>query len=813
MTDEAPGDRVSVDGGTTDEAPGDGPVDGPPGGGYDLRLGPPAVGAWLSALVLLGLGPEAAYVTAVVSATGAVLLAAGAARERLPVPSRVAAGALVCVAASAAGVGFRLTAAGSGPVRALAVRGVTAGLGAVVAGDPVVLKAGPARRRDTVLVPARVEEVDSAPGTGRRRVRVPVLLLADDPAWRPLLPGQRVRLTARLAPPRHGELLAAVGLVRGPPALVGRPPAPQRWAGVIRSRLRAAASGLPADQRGVLPGLVDGDTSLLDPELADAFDAAGLTHLMAVSGENLSLLIGAVLMAGRFTGLGRRAVPVLAGLTVFGFVLVARPSPSVLRAAVMGSVALLAVVTGRERRGMPALCAAVLVLVLLDPALARSYGFALSALATAGILVLGPPWRRGLTRCLPQRTPGRPLRRLAGALAEPLAVAAAAHVACAPLLVLLDGEVSLVAVPANLLAAPAVGPATLLGVLAAAVAPISLPLARLIVVPAGLAVGWIAGVARLGARVPYAAVGWPAGAAGAALLTAVFVAGVLVLRRPGARRVAAAAVTGTALVAIGGHACAPGWPPRGWRFVACDVGQGDGLVLAAGPGSAVVVDAGPDPRFIDRCLRALRVRSVPLLVLTHPHADHVGGVPGVLRGRAVGTVLISPDSEGEERRLLTGRHVLAAGVGDVWSAGPLTLRVLGPLGTLPVSTRDPGTEVNNASVVLFAQWPGLTALLGGDVETEAQRLLLAAGPPHADVLKVPHHGSAHQDPDFLAAVHARIAVTSVGADNDYGHPAPSTMALLARLRLRGYRTDHDGDIAVIRSGDGPAVVTRRAGPR
>ncbi|MCO5992436.1 ComEC/Rec2 family competence protein [Actinoallomurus rhizosphaericola] len=760
--------------------------------------------------------------TALVSATGAVFLAACAARRRMPVVRRVLAvpvpvagrvvvGALVCVAASAVGVGFRLTAVGSGPVRALAVRGATAELGAVVTGDPAVLKAGPSsRRHDTLLVPVRVEEVEFAPGTtGRLRVRVPVLLLADDPTWRRLVPSQRVHLTARLTTPRHGDLLAAVGLVRGPPALVGRPSPPQRWASTVRSRLRAAASRLPSDQRGVLPGLVDGDTSLLDPELADAFETAGLTHLMAVSGENLSLLIGAVLMAGRFTGLGRRAVPVLAGLTVFGFVLVARPSPSVLRAAVMGSVALLAVVTGRERRGVPALFAAVLVLVLLDPELARSYGFALSALATAGILVLGPPWRRCLTRWLPQSVPGRLPRRLAGALAEPLAVAAAAHVACAPILVLLDGEVSLVAVPANLLAAPAVGPATLLGVLAAAVAPLSLPSARVIVVPAGLAVGWITEVARLCARVPYAAVGWPAGAAGAALLTVMFVVGALVLRRPGARRAAAAAVAGTALMVIGVHACAPGWPPHGWQFVTCDVGQGDGLALAAGPGRAVVVDTGPDPRFIDRCLRALRVRAVPLLVLTHPHADHVGGVPGVLRGRTVGTVLISPDSEGEERRLLTGRRVLAAGIGDVWSVGPLTLRVLGPLSSLPVSTRDPGTEVNNASVVLFARWPGLTALLGGDVETEAQRTLLAAGLPRADVLKVPHHGSSHQDPDFLAAVHARIAVTSVGVDNDYGHPAPSTMALLARLHLRGYRTDHDGDIAIVRSREGPAVVTRR----
>ncbi len=230
---------------------------------------------------------------------------------------------------------------------------------------------------------------------------------------------------------------------------------------------------------------------------------------MAVSGENLSLILGAVLALGRMLGLGRRAGPLLAGAAIIGFVIVARPSPSVLRATVMGAIALIAVVSGRERQGVPALCAAVLVLVLIDPELAGSYGFALSALATAGILVLAPPWRERLGRRMPR------------GLAEPLAVAAAAHAACVPVLVMIGAGVSLVAIPANLLAVPAVGPATIIGVFAALVAPFVLPVARLIVVPAGFAVGWIAGVARVCARAPYAVIGWPAGLAGVALLLAV----------------------------------------------------------------------------------------------------------------------------------------------------------------------------------------------------------------------------------------------------------------------------------------------------
>jgi competence protein ComEC len=690
-------------------------------------------------------------------------------------------------------VALRLTAVGSGPVRALAVRGSTARLDAVVTGDPkVIVRTGSIRHRETMLVPVRVERADGA------RVRVPVLVLAGDPAWKRVLPSVRVRFTARLAPPRRGELLAAVALVRDPPAIVGGPSRLQHAANTVRTRLRQAASGLPSDQREVLPGLVDGDTSLLEQDLTDAFDKAGLTHLMAVSGENLSLILGAVLALGRFAGLGRRSGPLLAWVAVIGFVVVARPSPSVLRATVMGAVALVALISGRERQGVPALGAAVLVLVLLDPGLARSYGFALSVLATAGILVLAPPWRERLRRRMPR------------GLAEPLAVSAAAHVACTPVLVFLSAGVGLVAIPANLLAAPAVGPATLLGVFAAVVAPLSLPLARLLVVPAGFAVGWITGVARFCARMPYAVIGWPHGLAGVALLLAAGLAAVLALRRPLPRRIAAAALAGIAVAALGIRLLAPPWPPHGWLFVTCDVGQGDGLALYAGRRQAVVVDTGPDPRLMDRCLRDLRIGIVPLLVLTHPHADHIDGLPGVLRGRTVGTIMISPDSDGEERRFLPGRVTQAARPGDTWSLGPLTLRVLGPLDTTTVTADDSGTVVNNASVVMLARWPGLTVLLCGDVEVEAQRELLAAGVPAAQVLKVPHHGSSHQDPAFLAAVHARVAITSVGAGNDYGHPAASTVADLTHLGERVYRTDRDGDVAVIHSRAGLAVVTRRA---
>jgi competence protein ComEC len=771
-------------------------------GGHDLRLVPPAVAVWLAALVLMGCPTWAAYTTAGVCAAAALALLRPRALARRPAGAgaarRVLAGAaLACAAFSAAGVGLRLSAVGSGPVRALAVAQAQATLEAVVTEDPRVSEV---RGRELVTVRVRAESVRVR---GRvTGVRVPVLVLARTPQWRALVPSSRVRFTARLVVPRRGELLAAVALVRGPPLEVGPPSAVQRAAESVRARLREAASGLPEAPRGVLPGMIVGDTSRLDPRLADDFKAAGLTHLLVVSGANIAILTGAILALARWAGMSRRSAPLPAGAAVLAFVVIARPEPSVLRATVMGMIGLIALATGRERRGVPALSASVLVLVLADPSLGRSYGFALSALATAGLLVLAPAWRTRLRRRLP------------GGVADVLAAAAAAQVACTPVLVMLSGEIGLVAVAANLLAEPAVVPATLLGALAAAVAPVAMPVARLLVWPAGLAASWIIWVARAAAAVPYANVGWPDGPLGAVLLLGVLAAAIVVVRHRRLLRFAAAAVAGTVTVAIVAAIVTPGWPPRGWSFVVCDVGQGDGLVLSAGEARAVVVDAGPDPELMDRCLERLGVRSVPLLVLTHPHADHVNGVPGVRHGRTVGAVLPSPLSEGEESRFLLGLGVRAAEPGQIWQAGSLTLSVLAPAPAGPkVSTRDDGTTVNNASVVLVARWtgrgglPGLSVLLPGDVESEAQHDL-APQVPQVDVLKVPHHGSRRQDPGFLAAARAQIAITSVGAGNDYGHPAAATLALLGRLGMRVYRTDHDGDVAVLRTGAGMSVLTR-----
>ncbi|MGN6574879.1 MAG: ComEC/Rec2 family competence protein, partial [Nocardioides sp.] len=385
---------------------------------------------------------------------------------------------------------------------------------------------------------------------------------------------------------------------------------------------------------------------------------------------------------------------------------------------------------------------------------------------------------------------------------------------CTPVVAALSGQVSLVAVVANMAVAPAVAPATVLGLLGGLLELAVPVLGGLCGGVAGWFGWWIVAVATHLARVPVAAVDWEVGPGSLSLLTVLCVVVAVGAGAVLGRRGPALGLSGVLLVVMLVPLPTPGWPPRGWVMVACDVGQGDGLVLNAGPGSAVVIDAGPDPTLIDRCLDRLSIRTVPVVVLTHFHADHVDGLRGVLDGRRVGAVEVTGLRDPVSGAQAVDRWAASAGVpvrvpayGETGSAGPLRWQVIGPEGTGPIESE--GSVANNASLVLLVRSRGIRILAAGDVEPEAQQRLADALPGlRVDVLKVPHHGSRYQDPAWLAGLDARLAVVSVGEDNDYGHPADQTMALLRRAGAVVARTDRMGDIAVVSDGDDLRVAGR-----
>ncbi|MCW2508850.1 MAG: hypothetical protein JWP68_1998 [Modestobacter sp.] len=767
----------------------------------DLRLAPPAGTVWVATVLSQRLSVGLLLGTAVTGAAGAAALLVRS-RGRSGAASAVVVGCLAALTLVGAMAAVRVQTRAGSPLPGLAADGAVVPVVVELADDPRVLAGAGAPR---VLVRGSVTEAD-----GRRVGGDPVLLFGPAHEWIGLLPGQSVRLRVAVRAAEPDDDVLAVLSARSAPTPLGEPGSVQGAAAGLRAGLaRSAARMLPDRPAGLLPGLVVGDTGGMDPALTAEFRRAGLSHLTAVSGANVAIVVALVLWPLRARGTDRRGQAVVAALAIAGFVVLARPGASVLRAAVMGGVALLALASGRSRAAVPALSAAVVVLLLVEPTLATDAGFALSVAATAAIVLLAPSWSRSLRR----RGSPRPL-------ADALAVSAAAGLVTAPLVAALSGVVSVVSLPANLLAAPAVAPATVLGLVAALASPVSPRAADVLTWLAGWPVRWLVTVAERAAAVPDGATGWPNGASGAALLAGLLAGGAWALVRwPRLRPLALAAMVGVVVLGWPLRQVSRGWPLSDTVVVACDVGQGDALVLPTGPGEGVLVDAGPAGPLAADCLDRLGVRRLPLVLLSHLDADHVGGLAEALAGRDVGEVATGTLSPADDRVPHLEQVLARAGAehvvltpGQRRAVGDAEFEVLAP----EPERATAGAEPNDLCLVLRATQRGVRVLFTGDLGADAEARIVADGTDlSADVLKVPHHGSADADPEFLAASGAALALVSVGADNTYGHPADRLLDWLAADGMRTYRTDQDGDVAVVgRAGDwgvavrGPDAVQR-----
>jgi competence protein ComEC len=762
----------------------------------DLRMVPLAAAGWGAAW--LGTSGAPSGIAAAAGVATVALVVAGLRRSALLLTVAL----VIAAIASAAFVGgHRLR---HGPVARLAAH-------EAIVSAVLEVRTDPHRVASKGMTPAAgVMKAVTVRVEGRGQiwlVRTPVLVVISGQhleQWLQLPVGTQVAADGRLETPDRSSDVAAVLSMRGSPVVIEEPSRGLRLVERVRAGLRRAVADRPPEPRGLVPALVLGDTSGLDAELTQDFQTTGLTHLTAVSGANLTLLLAFLLTVARwagFRGWWLRAVG-LAGVIIF--VALCRTEPSVLRAAAMGLVALAALGSGSRAAGVRNLAVAGMILLLADPFLSRSIGFALSVLACGGIVWWARSWTAIMNRWIPL------------IIAESTAVPLAAQLATIPVVAAISDRVSVAGLAANALAGPFVGPATVLGFAAAGTSLLNETLAAIF----GYAAAWSAQViiwiATIGSQLPGSE--WHLSATPATLVwlaISSLLAGLslaYVLARPWL----ALLLAGAMLICLGAVPRQPGWPPRDWVLVVCDVGQGDGLAVRTGRRAAIVVDSGPAPGVMNACLDRLRIKRVPLLIITHFHADHVAGVAGLLRHRRIGQLWLSPLATPGPVTAVVKSQAAQRGIplnaplpGTRASVGRAELHVLGPVEHV-APDQDESSRQNDSSLVIMARVGGLRLLLTGDVEPAGQRAILGTGVDlHADVLKIPHHGSARQDPAFFAATQARVAIVSAGAQNDYGHPAPRTVQLARSLGMTLLSTDQNGSVAIRLADDRLAAVTQR----
>ena len=519
-----------------------------------------------------------------------------------------------------------------------------------------------------------------------------------------------------------------------------------------------------------------------------------------MSGANIALVLAAVLGPLLLAGVRRRPRLLIAAGVVAGYVWLVGDEPSVQRAATMAAPLLAARFAGVRASPVAALALTVALWSVLDPVTAASIGFLLSALATAAILLAAPP----LARALEQMSGGRLGRTAALVLAVPLV----AQAACTPVLILLTPEVSVWAVPVNMLVGPLVGPSTVLGLVALVLG---------VLWPGGAAVlyGIAAGgahlvllIARTADDLPGSRIAVPdgttgvLGAIGVLLLAGLAVAG---RRRPAVRW--ATAVVLVIALAPGIGRMLPVRSTPGWSLALCAVGQGDALLLRpAGvhqDGPTVLVDTGPDPAALSACLDLLQVRQVDLLVLTHPHADHTGGRDALTGARTPAQQWVCP-LPAAAADVVPGAPVEVATTGTGWEQDGLALTVLWPDSAEAAERASAaergsgeGDAANDCSIALEARWADGTRLVTlGDLEPAAQEQLAATEPGPADIVKVAHHGSRFQHAPLYEQLDPDLALVPVGRENTFGHPTDELLDLVRGTGAQVLRTDVHGTVVL-----------------
>jgi len=597
-----------------------------------------------------------------------------------------------------------------------------------------------------------------------------------------------------------------------------------------RRAQRIIALILPEPQAALLTGILLGVRAGISADLTKAFSTTGTAHIIAISGFNISII------AGLFSGLStrlvgkRRAMPLaLAGIIVYAILVGA--SASVVRAAIMGCLYVIAIHYGRQTDALTSLIAAAVFMTLLNPQTLWYVGFQLSFAATLGLILYTPVLQDWFERLLSKALSPGTAKRAIQILNEALIVSLAAQITTLPIIVYNFRQLSLVTLLSNFLILPAQPGVMLWGGLAT--------IAGLVWLPSGQVLGWIAWLfltytiraVEITASIPYASLNlghvspslvW--------LYYGLLAVATLVSRQElsrlkslwrhlTARLSTKVLMAGLAIAAILIWVAVASLPDGKLHVVFFDVGEGDAIFVQTPRGQQILIDGGPSPTTLISALgRRMPFwdRSLDLVILTHADEDHVAGLIPVLERYRVGQVLDSGyehDNPTYERwlELISEKEIpsyLARAGMRIATGDGVELAVLHPGPELMKYTN---ADANNNSIVTRLVVGQVSFLLPGDIEEVAEEVLVASGQQLAStVLKVPHHGGdTSSSAAFLNAVNPKLAVISVGADNRFGHPSLQVLERLEELVGKEHilRTDEDGTIEVVTDGERIWIVS------
>jgi len=576
----------------------------------------------------------------------------------------------------------------------------------------------------------------------------------------------------------------------------------------VRSNFLKITTSLSGDARELLPGLILGDTRNQSLALNQDMKNSGLTHLTAVSGGNIAILLLAIIWLGQKLNFTLKKQVITGLLTLFIFALLVRAEPSVVRASLMGATSLLGLFTGTRRHGISALALTICAALLIDPNLAVSWGFTLSVFATAGLLVFTRPFANTISKYVP---------RIPESLALLIAVALSAQISTAGLIAGFSGQLTLWSIPANLLASPVIPIITILGYLSLVFSNFFPPFAYLLGCLAAFFANWIGFLAHYFSTKESSIIQVPQGLVGFMLINLImFFSVFLVLFIVNSKTIRRRTIIISLCIIF---IClfsfktkeSKKWPIGNWQFVMCDIGQGDGLVLRDSTGKVLVVDVGPNGQLMNDCLKKLEIETIDVLMLTHFHADHVEGLELVKNRHRIQKVFLTwvedpIDEVKRTKQLLSDIKILQLKAGDYFSLGEIKIQCLWPTNV----KMNLGSVANNSSLVSLVTIKNASFLLTGDIEPPAQEAIQKLWKiPQVDVVKVPHHGSKFQEVNFPNWTRARLALISVGQENRYGHPSKLTLDLYRKSGMQVLSTDEVGSVAIGISADDSIQVSTK----